>query len=47
MAQATIKDVKDFFGYSNTTVFAADWKRLSDKDKDDLRNGIGDGTFTY
>jgi hypothetical protein len=27
--------------------FRKDWAKLTDQDKADLRNGIGDGTFNY
>lgn len=27
--------------------FRADWSRLSDQDKADLKQGLQDGTFTY
>ena len=46
---ATLKDVRDYFKQEgeNLTDFGKEWKELSDKDKDDLKKGIGDGTFTY
>lgn len=47
MADATLKQVKDFFGEENTAKFAAEWRQLSEQDKADLRAGIGNGTFTY
>lgn len=27
--------------------FKKDWQALSDKDKDDLKKGVQDGTFNY
>lgn len=49
MAQATLKDVMAFLRKDNETItqFSAEWKTLTDKDKADLKNGIGDGTLTY
>ena len=38
---ATVKVVKDF------SKFTAEWKELSEKDKDDIKKGIGDGTLDY
>lgn len=43
----TLKDIKDYFGYDNLTKFSKDWQRLSDKDKDDIRRGLENGTYTY
>jgi hypothetical protein len=31
----------------NMAAFRADWAGLTDKDKTDLRKGLGDGTMTY
>lgn len=33
-------------GYT-MSAFRTEWQALSDKDKNDLRNGIGDGTLSY
>lgn len=44
---ATLAETAKFFGYKNLAKFRADWAQLSDKDKTDLRTGIGDGTFDY
>jgi hypothetical protein len=43
----TIKDIKDFFGYSTLSEFSVDWKALSDRDKEQIRGGIDDGSFDY
>ena len=42
-----IADIKNYFGYTSTADFMADWKRLSDQDKEHLRSGIESGNFTY
>jgi hypothetical protein len=47
MADATIKQIKDFFEESNVGKFAKEYKELSDESKQQLKEGIGNGTFTY
>jgi len=47
LTQATLIEVKNYFGYDSPTAFAKDWKQLSDQDKTQLKVGIGNGTFTY
>lgn len=46
---ATVKEVYDFFKetYTNLSAFSADWKTLSESDKEQIKTGIGDGSFTY
>jgi hypothetical protein len=44
---ATMTEVKNYFGYTSTASFAADWRKLTDEDKEQLKNGIGDGSLTY
>lgn len=39
--------LKEFFGYAKLADFSADWKRLGDKDKTDIKSGFVDGTMTY
>lgn len=45
--EGTMLDVKNFFGYTSASSFAADWKKLSDVDKKQLKAGIADGTLDY
>lgn len=33
MAENTIKEIKDALGFTNTSEFMAEWKTLSDEDK--------------
>jgi hypothetical protein len=49
MASATLKDVMNYFKKDGETTkdFTEQWKQLSDKDKDDLKKGLGDGTLNY
>lgn len=47
MAEASLKDIKDFFGYETLPAFAADWKQLPEADRAQIRGGITDGTLTY
>lgn len=44
---ASLTDVQKYFGYTNLAQFRKDWVELDDATKKDLRNGIGNGTFTY
>lgn len=47
MAEITLKGIKDYFGYSTLPAFSKDWKQLSDKDKEEIKKGLSDGTLTY
>ena len=47
MAEATLTDVKNFFGYSTLSDFSKDWKEVPDADRKQIRDGIGDGSLTY
>lgn len=46
---ASLKDVANYFRKEGETLtqFADDWKNLPDADREEIRKGIGDGTFTY
>lgn len=50
MAAATIKAVADFFGRKQGQTlkdWTEEWKQLTEEDKEQIKNGIGDGTFNY
>jgi hypothetical protein len=47
MPEANVKQVKDFFEESNTAKFSKEWKELSEEEKRQLKEGIGNGTLTY
>jgi hypothetical protein len=49
MAEATLKQVAEFFRQPGETLskFAEEWKALSDTDKEQIKQGIGDGSFSY
>ena len=49
MAAATLKTIADYFKLPGETLknFRDQWEALSDKDKEDLKNGLGNGTLTY
>jgi hypothetical protein len=51
MATATLTQVHKFFQGDdkdyNLAKFRAHWSELSDTDKTQLRDGIGDATLTY
>lgn len=44
---AGIAQLKNALGYEKLGEFRSDWKDLPDTDKDDIRKGVTDGTFTY
>lgn len=47
MADATLKQVAEFFGYAQLSKFRDDWNNLSDTDRAQIKAGIGDGSLTY
>jgi hypothetical protein len=47
MADATLAQVREYFGYPNLSAFSADWKTMSNEDRAALRAGIGNGSLTY
>lgn len=52
MAAATIKDVSDYFKTGDPDRdklgnFKNEWTALTDKDKAEIKQGLGDGTLTY
>lgn len=46
---ASIKDVSDAVKVTGESLsaFSKQWRELSDKDKEDLKKGVGDGSMTY
>ena len=46
MAASEMIAVRDYFGM-NSTEFVAEWRKLSNKDKADLKSGIGNGSLNY
>lgn len=44
--QASLKEVRDYFGIDGKQMIV-EWRSLTDKDKADLRGGLGNGTLTY
>lgn len=46
---ATLKQVTDYFRKEGQTLkgFTEEWKALSEEDKEQLKEGIGNGTLTY
>lgn len=43
----SLNGVRLYFGIPSASAFGAEWRKLSDQDKADLKNGIGNGTETY
>jgi hypothetical protein len=48
-ADATLKQVTEYFRQPGETLkgFTEEWKALSEKDKAEIKRGIGNGTLTY
>lgn len=44
---APLTEIRKFFGYATLKDFRADWEKLTDTDRVQLRTGIGNGTFNY
>lgn len=47
MADATLAQVREFFGYPNLSAFSADWKALPNDDREQIKQGLGDGSLSY
>jgi hypothetical protein len=50
MAVATMKTVKDYFGMKPGQTlkdFTAEWSALTDADKAQIKEGLGNGSLTY
>lgn len=47
MPEATLNEIRAYFGITSAAEFAREWRQLSTQDKEDLKAGIGNGTFTY
>jgi hypothetical protein len=47
MANATIKQVMEYFGFTSAGKFMQEWKLFSPADQEQLKAGIGDGSLTY
>lgn len=50
MAAATIKAALDYFGRKSGQTLkdiTEEWKKLTEQDKEQLKEGIGNGTLTY
>lgn len=48
-AQATLKQVADYFRLPGQTLkaFTEEWKALDDESKEQIKSGLGNGTFNY
>lgn len=47
--KATVSEIKSALKLGTETLkdFTNEWKNLPEKDKEDLRKGVGDGSMTY
>lgn len=43
----TMIDVMKYFEYENAATFRKEWTQLSELDKEQLKNGLDNGTMTY
>ena len=41
MPEATIKQIKDYFGFTDSREFLREWKELSDDDKRYFKEAVG------
>lgn len=46
MAEATLKDIREFFGMDMPT-FKREWLALTAQDKAQIKAGLSDGSLTY
>lgn len=46
MAEATLKEIREFFGMDMPT-FKREWLKLTAQDKAQIKAGLTDGTLTY
>lgn len=42
----TVKGIMEFFGMKASD-FMKDWKKMTPKDKEDIKKGLTDGTYNY
>lgn len=47
MADATLKEIVAYFGYKSLSEFKADWSKMTETDREQIKVGIGNGTETY
>jgi hypothetical protein len=43
----TLNDLRQFFGIESAAKFRAEWMALTTEDRDQIKAGIADGTYTY
>jgi hypothetical protein len=47
MPDATLNQIRAYFGIESAQKFAAEWRQLTDTDKMQIKAGIGNGTYNY
>lgn len=47
MAETTLAKLWKALGFKSLGEFGKEWRTLPDKDKEDLKRGIEDGSMTY
>lgn len=43
----TLKDIKEFFGFKSLSEFSAEWRQVSDADREQIKAGIENGSLAY
>ncbi len=43
----TLTQIRDYFEFTSTAAFSAEWKRLTTDDKVDLKSGFENGSMSY
>ncbi len=46
MADANLKEIMAYFGMTGSQM-TKEWKLLSDEDKKEIKEGLGNGSLTY
>ena len=46
-ADYSIKLVRDYFRFKSATEMMAEWRQLTAEDKEQIREGIGNESYTY
>lgn len=41
MKEASVTEIRDYFGYSGTAEFSVDWGKLTPEDKVEFKVGVG------
>ena len=42
-----LNEIRQWFGYENAAEFRADWMKLTKEEREQIKQGLTDGTYTY